>query len=365
MRDLSTKLKNEIERKDFSKIISVKTLPPNIQTGEHFRNLWILDKAKATVLICGSFEKFTAKGHNFTGFSSFTISTKSLPASPQQRLSLLNDAISGRQLGWTSENTIHKNVVVNNLSEISRYIVGLCLLADSKYNNAQLIFAPLLMEIEKKYSQRRLSVEIVRFKNTIRKAYVVSLVKEVIEEYNEQLISENVFSLDGTILRKWEQKLNEALKLDGKDLDALLMLAIIRFLSNDLRGSKEAVVKARMNSSSQSLNICDVSEAFLMCFEGDLRGARKIYRRLINNSPPDYKVMNNVFSFLYQSIEKHTDKPQIRFAYALLNDEFGDKTIATEAFEQFLSETEGKEFFNSWRREASIRILKNNTVNVN
>lgn len=203
MRELSARLKNEIESKDFAKIISVKTLPPNIKVGEHLRNLHILDKANATVLICGNFERFTAKGQNVTGFTSFTISSNRLPVSPQHTPTLLTDAVAGRQLAWTSENTIHKNVVVNNLSEIARYIVGLGLLTDSKYKNAQLILAPLLIEIEQKYNKRRLPVEIIRFKNTIRKAYVVSLVNEVSEEYNNQLVNENLFSLDERVIRKW------------------------------------------------------------------------------------------------------------------------------------------------------------------
>jgi len=46
--------------------------------------------------------------------------------------------------------------------------------------------------------------------------------------------------------------------------------------------------------------------------------------------------MLGVFNFLGQATSTYPEKPQLRFAYALLNDEFGDKALAQEEFEEFL-----------------------------
>ena len=364
MEDLSTKLKKEIESKDFAKIISVKTLPPNIEVGDHLRNLQILGRARATVLICGNFENFTAKGKDVTGFSSFTISTNRLPVNPQDTPIVLGDAVAGRQLGWTSENTIHKNIVAKNLSEIARYIVGLSLIADFKYDKAQLILGPLLLEIKQKYNQKRLPVEIRRFKDTIRLAYVMSLVKKVSQEYNTELVKEKIFQIDIPILQRWDHSLNEALNIDSGNFDALLLFAIIRFLLKDVAGAKDSIRKSRQFTPAQNQSICDLSEAFLFCFEGDLREARKIYRKIAKN-PPSHQTINGVFSFLCQAIEAFSDKPQIRFVYALLNDEYGDKFIASEEFAKFILETEGIDLYKQWNREAKFRIKRTEQSNEN
>jgi hypothetical protein len=357
LEDLFRKLRGEIESKDFLKIISIKTLPPNIEVGEHSKNLEILTKANAAVLICGNFETFTAEGKHITGFSSFTISARLLPATPQYAPVLLGDAIFGRQLSWTAENTIHKNVVVNNLSEMARYIVGLSLIANAKYDNAQAILHPLFIEIKQKYNHKRLPIEIIRFKNTIQKAYVVSLVKGVVEQYNKELTDENIFSLNIQTVQRWKDTLNRAIDIDNQDYNGYLSLAIINFLSNDVSGAKESIRRARQYIPFQGQNLCDISEAFLLCFEGNLRVARKLYKKLTKN-PPTYHTINSVCSFLNQAIGAFKDKPQIRFVYALLNDEYGDKSIASCEFNKFISEVEGNEFYEKWKREASLRIKR-------
>ena len=60
LQDLSNRLNKEVKSKDFAKIISIKTLPPNIEVGEHSKNIEILNKAGASLIICGNFENFTS-----------------------------------------------------------------------------------------------------------------------------------------------------------------------------------------------------------------------------------------------------------------------------------------------------------------
>jgi hypothetical protein len=62
-----------------------------------------------------------------------------------------------------------------------------------------------------------------------------------------------------------------------------------------------------------------------------------------------------VLSFLCQAIVKYDGKPQIRFVYALLNDEFGDKSIASDEYETFISLVKENKIYKNWKREAEIR----------
>ena len=213
-----------------------------------------------------------------------------------------------------------------------------------------------------KYNQRRISAEIKRFKDTIDRAYVMSLVCEINEKYCIELVNESLFQLKDTTINSWKVKIDKAVQIKA-DASALMMLAIFKFLSNDIVGSKEALHRARLESNTHGNLLCDLSEAFLLCFEGNLRDSKQLYKRVISSkSTPDLKAMNNIFSFLDQAISRYPEKPQIRFAYALLNDEFGDKNLASIEYAHFISETNGNNVFDRWSREAILRKQRIDTA---
>jgi len=359
--DLKEKLQQLVREKDFHKTISIKRLPPNQTTGCHSDNVKLLAKANATLLICGNFEKFTVKGKEITGFTSLTISIIRLPFRPDSAPTLLSDAIAGKRLGWDVENTINKNMVAQNLSELARYIIGLSLIADSRFGDAQAILGPLLIDVKLKFRQKRLTVGIRRFVRTISISYVLSIVQDVDQEYSNELANERIFQLQPSVIVKWEKAIKEALKVNEQDYGALLLLAIFKFLSHDIDGSKDAIRKARTSIPLHNQSSCDISDAFLLTFEGNLRDARKLYRKIINNKHiPALRVMSNIFSFLGQAVAAYPAKPQIQFAYALLNDEFGDRTLARKEFDEFISKVNNSNNggLTKWAREAKLRIQR-------
>jgi len=142
---------------------------------------------------------------------------------------------------------------------------------------------------------------------------------------------------------------------------ALLLLAILKLLSQDIDGSKEAIRKARTSVPVSKQSSCNISDAFLLTIEGNLRDARKLYRKIINSrNIPDLGIMSNVFSFLGQAITAYPAKPQIQFAYALLNDEFGDRALAQKEFEEFIAKVNNSNDrgLMKWAREAKLRIQR-------
>jgi len=356
---IEEKLRDLTVKKDFGQNISVRRLPPNIKTGSHSENANIVARANARLLICGNFEEFTVKGKKVMGFTSLTVSGVKLPITPDRIPSLLSDALAGRQVGWDVDNTIDKNVVADNLSEVARYIAGLSMIADSRYEDAKVLFGPLFLDVKAKYRQRRLPIETKRFVATISDAYVVSLIESVRQRYLGELVKERIFQLDGETIHKWETLVREALRIKQEDSRALLLLAILRFLSNDTDGALEVVRKARMSTPPQAQAACDFSEAFLLAFKGRLREAKNLYKKTAENKyVPDFRLLSDVSGFLEQAMSAFPEKPEIQFLYGFLSDEFGDKTLAQKEFEEFVAKVtdQSDDQLKRWAREAKFRI---------
>jgi tetratricopeptide (TPR) repeat protein len=320
-----------------------------------------LETANARLLICGNFETFTVGGKKVTGFTSLTISVTRLPIRREDIPILLRDAVAGKQVGWDVANTIQRNVVADNLSELARYIAGLSMMADSRYEDAQVIFAPLLVEVKAKYSQRRVPVEIKRFVSTVSEVYVISLVEGVRQRYLGELAKEKIFQLHAETIQKWEASLREALRIKEHSPHALLLVAILRFLSGDIDGAVAAIRKGRASTPAEQQSPCDLSEAFLLAFTGRLRDAKKLYKKMVDSKyVPDPRLLWDVLQFLEQAISAFPDKPQIQFLYALLNDEFGDRALGQKEFEEFLTKVRdaSDEHLKRWAREAKFRIAR-------
>ena len=364
--DTEQKLRELIAETDFARHISVKRLPPNIKTGSHNENIRILAKSNARLLICGNFETVTAKGRKLTGFTSLTISTQRLPIRPDSIHTILGDAISGRQVGWDTENTIDKKVVADNLSEIARYIAAFSLIADSRYDDAKLLIGPLLLGVNAKYSSKRLPIEVKWFVSSISDLYIVSLVESVKQRYRKELFGERIFQLQPKNLQGWEISLKEALKIQQQNPYALGPLTIVQFLSGNIPEAFESIRMARNSTPIQKHWACDLSEAFLLAFTGKLREAKKLYKKAADGRVvPDSRVLSEVLRFLEQVITAYPDKPQLQFAYAFLCDEFGDRTLAEREFKEFCSKVDdnSNEPLKRWAREARLRVerIKRNT----
>jgi len=353
--DLEHKLYKEIKNKAFANIV-IKRLPPNHSNGSNEDNIKIINKTNARLLIRGNFEKFTKKGKEITGFKSISIAFKELPIGPHEVPYLINDAIVRRRWGWDSENTIKKDEVAINLGQMSRYIVGLSLIAQKKYKESRNIIAPLLAEVEAKFNCRRIPVEIQRYKQTIKKAYIISLSDHVRDEYAKALEEETIFRLPHEKIKTWERDLNEVLCKNEHHRSALMLLAIIKFLSKDIINSKEYIKKARVKTPTDlkfQAN-CDLSEAFLLAYEGKMIESKKLYKKVLHSkNVPEKSVMDEIFSFIGQAIVAFPDKPLIRFIHGLLNDELGDKILACDEFRRFVSEANNMP---RWTREAKKRI---------
>jgi hypothetical protein len=357
LNDLEQRLQEEIRKTDFQDMIRIKRLPPNHRVGQHIDNIQVIQKSRARILICGRFEKFTIKGQELTGFSSLTVSCATLPVHPQYATNLLKDSISGKQWAWEIENTINRDVVASNLSEVSRYVIGLSLIAQRKFDKAQQVLGLLMAEMNSKYGQLRCPIETKRFKQRVADAYASAIDFEVWNCYSRELDNERIFQIPQNKIIEWKDRIANAIKVSEQNSNLYVQLAIYEFLGGDIRKSKEAIRKACQLLLPKQQSSCLLSEAFLFAFDGDLREAKRLYKRVLkSDNPPSANTIYQVVLFLHQTCERYPDKLEVRFLYGIFNYEFGDKNLAYKELEQFCNSAESKPELSGWVREARIRM---------
>ena len=367
--DLEQRLREEVKKTDFQDMICIKRLPPNHKVGQHIDNSRILQRSGARILICGRFEKFTIKGKELTGFSSLTVSCAMLPVHPRYAPNLLLDSISGKQWAWEVENTINRNIVASNLSEVSRYIIGLSLIAQRQYDKAQRVLGPLTAEVNNKYGQLRCSPETKRFKQRVADAYASAISFDIQDCYLRELEDEKIFQLPPHQITEWKSRIENAIKISPYNPNLFMQLAIYEFLSGHVAQAKDAIRKSRQLIPIGQQYTYDLSEAFLLAFEGHLREAKHLYKKVSESgSLPNANNMYQIITFLHQACEKYQDNLEIRFLYGIFNYEFGDKNLAYKELEKFCSLAESKPNLSRWVQEARIRMerikgtLGNDTV---
>lgn len=357
--NLEEKLRVAIKSKDLSSSIVVKKLCPIHKLVSHAEKETMLVTARASVLISGIFEEFTEKGKKITGFSSVSITFKNLPVPLKKSLHLMRDALWGKIWYWDADNTIKKNVVADNLSEVARYIIGLCLVSKAKFDKAEEILGLLMLDVNAKNSSQKTPIEIRRFMKTIQRVYVITLVEGVYYAYKKLLLAESMSNATPKILEIWIVKLEMAIKYDENNIRALMAISILSFWLNDIDKSKSVLHQARQKLSSKDLAACDFSEAFLLMYSGDFDSARKLYKRTIKKYPePNLEMMTEIFQFLEHAALVRTDKPQIKYIQGLLQDEYGDKIVAREDYENFIKKASGHDAYSRLVKDAEGRLKR-------
>jgi hypothetical protein len=338
--------------------MKVQTSPPNHNIRSHQEALKMLTITGGRVLIWGSFEKATRSGKELRGFSTISFTFNTLPLEVVDKAEILADSLVGRRWGWEIDNSVDKSVVAANLAEVARYVVGLSLLGERRYSEAQPILALLHLEMRSKYGSKRVPAPVDRFQETLKRAYIISLVEEVGQLYHNEVYEERLFSVDSRTLSQWERKIRDAIGLDEHIPKARLLLAIIEFLKGDIEASRRLLCEERQRFAT-SRAACDFSEAFLATFSDNYRDAKKIYKRVTRDPrATEPKFLQPILSFLEQAAVKYPEKPGLLFIIGLVNHELNDSLRARTAFEEFAARGQGKDSLSRWLREADLRIQR-------
>jgi len=358
LRDLEERLIGEIRQKDLTSQISVKTAPRSHKVRCHEDAINMLRRSRGRVLIWGRFEKITHKGRESRGFSEVSFTCLVLPLEATKRAEILSDSLVGKKWAWDIDNSIERPVVAQNLGEVARYVIGLSLVAEHRYAQAEPILGVLRVEVNAKYNSARVPFPVRRFQETIKRAFIVSLVEGVRMAYQNELYAEHIFRLDSQVLDEWSRKLGTAIELDENVPGARLLLAVVAFLRNDI-GTAHKHLRDECQKFPASRIACAFSQAFLATFAGEYLSARKLYRKAMADpgvTRPEF--IQPILSFLEQAAFEYKDKPALVFVIGLLNDELHDSVRAHSAFQEFVVLADGHEPLKRWVQEAKIRIQR-------
>jgi tetratricopeptide (TPR) repeat protein len=274
-----------------------------------------------------------------------------------QNAQVLGDSIIGKQWGWDTANSIQRSVVSQNLSEVARYIIGLSLLARGRLTDAEQVLGILLAEVEAKYGAKRVPPPVQRFQETLKRAYLESIVHGITVAYRQALNDEQLFDLGESTWNHWSDRLSFVVQRDENTRGVRLLLAIIRFMQKNTSEAKRLLCE-EAQKFPKSRMACLVSEAFLLSFEGSYNDARKLYRNLFTDPKTAEVDFLPVLYFLEAVAAHYNEKPELLFLVGLMNDELYDRARALTAFGEFIQRCKNNPELARWIREAKIRRRK-------
>jgi tetratricopeptide (TPR) repeat protein len=355
--DLQERVRSELKDKDLLGLIEVRILPPHIIVSDVPAALEIVQKAKATLLVWGFFERSAVAGRTVTGFPkiNFTYSHPSnisLQYHQQVGLSLI-----GKKWTFEQQNEfLEKSLVVNNIAQVALNIVGMSLLVKGHFEQAEAIFVVLDAELEQFRTAPSMPPELAKFSANVRRNHVEAIAFQMHKEYQQIFRSLGIFHATKEEVGRWRMKLNEAIRLDKRDSRLFVMLTILCFLAGDIDEALKSCKKAHecAPSADPSPDFCF---AFLHLYTGDFRRARNSYKiALAKKGSYNTSLVAEILEFIQQAIAQYPDKFQLHFALALLNEERLDRSTAKQEYILFIERAKSDPYYSKFVGEAIRRL---------
>ena len=155
--ELHARVTDEVKRRDLLNLIEVESLPPNIIPRDIQTASIIVNKARAVLLIWGPFESSDILGRRVTGFPRVNF-TYTLPSTVSKEFhEQIATSLLGRRWNFEQSNAfVEKILLVGNIAEVALNIVGMALVVKGYFEQAEVIFAVLDVDVEK-YRQSQTS----------------------------------------------------------------------------------------------------------------------------------------------------------------------------------------------------------------
>ena len=349
------KLCDDLSARGLSNLIECKQLPENhtIRTAEDSHD--ILRRSGARLAIYGAFQKGKLNDEPIEGFRSIAFSVthrqfnlNTLPAIAKH----LAAALDARKFAVHEKNSfIEQDVVINNLSEVSRFFIGLALTLDLKINDAREILEPLLLDAERKAYSNANNPQLVKFAHSIRCCLAVIYEASFTHAYNTRLIdniSDRSFDDAAMECKGYLERLK---KLKAVNSSYYLCEAILHFHFGDIAAAIKAVEHARRLTPFANASP-HISLAFLYLWKGEYKKSFMQYVRAGKWASPDMTLIMNVLTFFSTIRRLHPARTEILFSQAFINDRFLDQRVALEDYNSFMaaSGTKPSEFVSYAKR---------------
>lgn len=369
--DLDT-LFNEVtsllKQERLGNLFNFKKIPEHIIVNDNETAELIRVKSRCLLLIWGNYEKGNIGGQEVRGFcGSKSISfTYAVPNKDLVRWTNedIDKCTKNRFWSFNSSNDlIERNFLKNNLVDVSRFIIGLCLFLFGELEKSKIIFSEI---ITKPYGtwKGNANNDIFNFLNTIKPklAYIDNRKSQYL--YIEKIFNSGKLYCERETLEEIIELTKASIK-NEPSLSPYLLQAIMLFLQDEIVKSKNILNKARKRWPSDP-NV-DYSLAFLYAYTGDLRKSKTHYRRAFMLTP--IKNADDLFhlvEFPEAYLEKDSSKYHLHFALGLLHYELVDPASGLKHFEKFIeiSLSHNLEKDKPWVIEAEEYISKIKTSEI-
>jgi tetratricopeptide (TPR) repeat protein len=300
--------------------------------------------------IYGTFQKGNLNHEVIEGFRSIAFTVIHRQLKPEATPSIANHiaaALDARKFAIRDKNSfIDQDVVINNLSEVSRFFIGLALTLELKINEAREILEPLLHETELKANAKANNPKLEKFAHAIRCCLAVIYEASLANTYNARLIEHITDRSCDDAALECKRYLEQLKKINAVNSSYYLSEAILLFHFGDVDAAIKAIEHARRLAPFAN-SAHHFSFAFLHLWKGEYKKSFMQYVRAGKWANPDMIVIMNLLTFLATIRRLHPTRIEIIFSQAFINDRFLDQQVALEDYHAFLdvaSATELPEF---------------------
>lgn len=352
---------SKLKLSKYASLFVIKRLPKNriirdVETAKAVRQ-----KSGCMLLIWGPYLKGRAQGKEYRGFQDGKLSfTYAIPA---QDLHLeqvyqkdIGYGLANRKWMFASENElIERDFIVNNVVDVVRYIIGLCLL----YFGNLSVGRDLLVEIIKNPSMgvwnAKAERSIAEFLQNIKIKIGWADIRAAHNLYETKVFSRGKLICDGKTLDDI-LKLTEISLANYPSAQAYLLRAIIFFLKEDIGKARHALAGLKKKEPTNPSS--DYSLGFLYAYENNLERAERRYKRAIDAT------YNASSYFLFHLVEfpaavlnLKPDRIGLHYVLGVLHKELVDKRLAEKHFVRFIEEAEKqKKSWGEWIEKAKNHL---------
>ena len=339
VRELYERFCHDFDTRRLSTRFRCKWLASHWTVHDHFEAHDLLYRTGARLLIHGTVSRGKVKGAAIEGFRSvsFVVRHKPLEQTARERFAeQLASAIAFRSFAARdSESFIDKDVVSQNLGEVSSFFLALALAIDGQTAQARDILQQLLSDVKPKLAAQKRKPRFRAFIDTIETYLSGTIVAECRALYEKELAG-NITDRSRDSAAEKCQELLLAIKRLGKHMEHHYQcMAIIHFHFGRVRDARQCVEKAS-NLATSNLANQYLSFAFLALWQESYDKALRYYLNSRRQESQDPSIITDTIQFLDGVIRNNKDKPQLRFGLAFVNDHFCDLGRAIEEYKTFL-----------------------------
>ncbi len=317
-------------------LINIKKLPEHITVNDIELATNIRIKSRCVLLIWGRYEKGPIENKEYKGFLpnklNFTFITPGSRIGEDMNQDISAGLLDRVFLYQSSNEMIERDFVTKNIADISRYIIGTCLLMFGQLETSKSFFEEIALKPYATWvGKDRQSMS--RFVNALKLKLSTIYHLQARDIYIGNIFVDGSLYFDNENLGEFMLLLDTSIK-NNPTINAYLLKAIACLLLGKITKSKNI-----MKHSKQKWPLNpnpDYSLAFLNAHEGDLRKSISHYNRAFKHTTGSDTDIFHLTEFAEAYIEAKPTKYHLHYALGLLYLELSDTSFAIKHFDMFI-----------------------------